>query len=67
MEHDGLACCENLWCGQEYAADEGWDGYCPSCVALLDEHLARSHRAPVPECVGCRRTTDVATHRTASA
>ncbi len=66
MEMAELACCENLWCGVQYAVPDGWDGYCPSCVALLDDHLARGHATPQAECVACRRTESARSHRAAS-
>lgn len=50
-----LGWCENVWCGLGYAADEGWAGLCPSCLALLDEHLAGVHEAVLDDCPDCRR------------
>jgi len=56
-----LLWCDNAWCGEVYAAVEGWAGRCPSCLALADEHLAGAHpgrpaRGRVGDaCPECRR------------
>ncbi len=54
MSEDTLVVwCENVWCALEYVQTDGWGGLCPSCVALVDEHLASGH-GPTRECRECR-------------
>jgi NMD protein affecting ribosome stability and mRNA decay len=58
-----LLWCENVWCGLEYVVVEGWGGLCPSCVTLVDEHLASGHGHEVAACVECQRSTAPRTRR----
>ena len=36
------------------ADDGGWEGYCPECLALWDDHAAGQHDSPVDACRLCR-------------
>lgn len=47
--------CENVWCGLEYREYDGWGGLCPSCLTLLDEHVAVGHGHVVVACPHCAR------------
>lgn len=41
-------------CAGVHPVREGWQGHCPSCCALVDDHDARRHdRTPVTECRAC--------------
>lgn len=43
-----------LSCANHFALEEGWAGYCPSCLALSDEHLAGLHDVHIlDECRDC--------------
>jgi hypothetical protein len=50
-----LAWCDNPWCGELFDPQDGWDGRCPSCLALADEHMAGDHTVLIEACVECRR------------
>lgn len=52
---DDLVWCESVWCGLEFSPAEGWGGLCPSCLALVDEHLGYGHAQEVDACGECRR------------
>lgn len=44
-------------CAVPYAIDEGWQGYCPACCALVDEHRAGLHLFwLVTDCRDCRES-----------
>lgn len=48
-----------LSCANHLALEEGWAGYCPSCLMLSDEHLAGLHDGQVvPECRNCLGADD---------
>ncbi len=40
----------------EYVVVEGGAGLCPSCVPLVDQHLASVHRTETEACVECHRS-----------
>lgn len=41
-------------CAATYAMYDGWQGLCPECCALLDDHHAGGHDAnPIVTCRGC--------------
>lgn len=41
-------------CSGVYEVRDGWQGSCPSCCALLDDHDAGRHDdVPVPDCRTC--------------
>src|SRR3954464_6271682 len=50
-----LAWCDNPCCGELFDLQDGWDGRCPSCLALADEHVAGHHTVLIEACVECRR------------
>lgn len=39
-----LTLCADGRCGAEFALQDGWNGLCPRCSAMWDEHA--SHPAP---------------------
>lgn len=41
-------------CADTFALDEGWQGLCPECCALLDDHRDGMHdTSPIATCSGC--------------
>ena len=41
-------------CADPYAMHDGWQGLCPECCALLDDHRDNAHvRNPVATCRAC--------------
>jgi len=40
---DELTFCVGDGCVNCFADDGGWEGYCPECLALWDDHAAGQH------------------------
>ena len=49
-----LKICIGDGCANRFADEAGWEGYCPSCLALWDDHAAGRHDPPEDVCVLCR-------------
>ena len=49
-----LTFCVGDGCVNRFADDVGWEGYCPECLALWDDHAAGQHDSPVDACRLCR-------------
>ena len=49
-----LTFCVGDGCVNRFADDGGWEGYCPECLALWDDHAAGQHDSPVDACRLCR-------------
>ena len=48
-----LTVCVAEGCAKRFAADAGWEGFCPSCLALWDDHTAGQHDPSVDVCPLC--------------
>jgi hypothetical protein len=49
-----LTFCVGDGCVNRFADDGGYEGYCPGCLALWDDHAAGQHDSPVDACRLCR-------------
>ena len=49
-----LTFCVGDGCVNRFADDGGYEGYCPECLALWDDHAAGQHDSPVDACRLCR-------------
>ena len=49
-----LTICIGDGCANRFADEAGWEGYCPSCLALWDDHAAGRHDPPEDVCLLCR-------------
>jgi len=54
LMEDELTFCVGDGCVNCFADDSGWEGYCPECLALWDDHAAGQHDSPVDACRLCR-------------
>jgi hypothetical protein len=50
-----LTVCVGDGCANSFADEAGWEGYCPSCLALWDDHAEGEHDPPVDVCLLCRK------------
>lgn len=50
---EDVAVCSGSSCRARYDTSDGWAGYCPSCLALCDEHLTEDHPDGVDGCPYC--------------
>ena len=50
----GVPICIGDGCANRFADEAGWEGYCPSCLALWDDHAAGRHDPPEDVCLLCR-------------
>ena len=48
-----LVVCDAAGCRTVYVLEDGWDGWCPSCVLVRDEHAGGLHAEGVPNCLLC--------------
>lgn len=51
---EDLTVCVGDGCANRFADEAGWEGHCPSCLALWDDHAAGEHDPPVDVCLLCR-------------
>ena len=49
-----LSICIGDGCANSFADEAGWEGYCPSCLALWDDHASGRHDPPEDVCPLCR-------------
>ena len=49
-----LTICVGDGCANRFPDEAGWDGRCPECMALWDDHAAGQHDPPVDGCLLCR-------------
>ena len=49
-----LTICVGDGCANRFSDESGWEGRCPECMALWDDHAAGQHDPPVDGCLLCR-------------
>jgi hypothetical protein len=49
-----LTICVGDGCANRFPDEAGWEGRCPECMALWDDHAAGQHDPPVDGCLLCR-------------
>jgi len=49
-----LTVCVGDGCANRFHDESGWEGRCPECMALWDDHAAGQHDPPVDGCLLCR-------------
>jgi hypothetical protein len=49
-----LTVCVGEGCANRFSDEAGWEGRCPECMALWDDHAAGQHDPPVDGCLLCR-------------
>ena len=49
-----LTVCVGDGCANRFHDEAGWEGRCPECMALWDDHAAGQHDPPVDGCLLCR-------------
>lgn len=64
-QHDApeLQLCDSAWCTAAFVPEEGFDGRCPACLAVADEHHAYGHAIAVADCLVCDRIPSLGTVR----
>jgi hypothetical protein len=48
-----LTVCVGDGCANRFHDEAGWEGRCPECLALWDDHAAGQHDPPVDGCLLC--------------
>ena len=46
-----LTICVGDGCANRFPDETGWEGRCPECMALWDDHAAGLHDVPVDGCL----------------
>jgi len=49
-----LTVCVGEGCANRFSDEADWQGRCPECLALWDDHAAGQHDPPVDGCLLCR-------------
>ena len=49
-----LTICVGDGCANRFPDETGWEGRCPECMALWDDHATGQHDLPVDGCLLCR-------------